>query len=112
MLFEQSVWVVAIAQLVEVADSALLCGVFEVVSSSPTVGHIFQHLTDITDIYIKDSDRGLVPDRGPIPRSRANSTSRANTDRAIPQRGPILLSDENTISILSVFMGLDTIRRI
>ena len=32
------------------------------------------------DVYMKDSDRGLVPDRGPIPRSRADSTSRADSD--------------------------------
>ena len=45
-LFEQSVWVVSIAQLVEVTESAVLGGVAEVVSSNPTVGHknIFQHL--------------------------------------------------------------------
>ena len=37
---------VSIAQLVEVADSAVLGGVVEVMSSIPTVGHknIFQHL--------------------------------------------------------------------
>ena len=36
---------VSIAQLVEVADSAVLGGVVEVVNSIPTVGHknIFQH---------------------------------------------------------------------
>ena len=39
--------VVSIAQFVEVTDSAVLGGVAEVVSSSPTVGHknIFQHLS-------------------------------------------------------------------
>ena len=38
--------VVSIAQLIEVADSAVLGGVAEVVSSIPTVSHknIFQHL--------------------------------------------------------------------
>ena len=37
---------VSIAQLVEVADSAVLGGVVEVVSSIPMVGHrnIFQHI--------------------------------------------------------------------
>ena len=47
MLFEQSVfWVVSIAQLVEVTDSAVLGGVAEVEISNSTVGHknIFQHL--------------------------------------------------------------------
>ena len=39
--------------------------------------------------YLKDSDRGLVPDRGPFSRPRADSTSRADSDRTIPQRGPI-----------------------
>ena len=38
--------VFSIVQLVEVADSAVLGGIVEVVSSIPTVGHknIFQHL--------------------------------------------------------------------
>ena len=41
-------WVVSIAQLVEVTDSAVLGGVVEVVSSIPTVGHkiffsVFRH---------------------------------------------------------------------
>ena len=49
-----------------------------------------------------DSDRGLVPNRGPIPRSRAISLSGANSDRGIPQRGPILPSAENTRSVHSV----------
>ena len=47
VLFEKSYFgVVSIAQLVEVADSAVLGGVAEVVSSIPTMGHknIFQHL--------------------------------------------------------------------
>ena len=39
-------WVVSIAQLVEMTDSAVLGGVAEVVSSNPMVDHkiIFQHL--------------------------------------------------------------------
>ena len=46
VLIEQSFRVVSIAQLVEVADSAVLGGVVDVVSSIPTVGYknIFQHL--------------------------------------------------------------------
>ena len=45
VLLEQSFWVVSIAQLVEVMDSAVLGGVVEVVNSIPVVGHknIFQH---------------------------------------------------------------------
>ena len=44
--------VVSIAQLVEVADSAVLGGVVEVVSSIPTVGHknIFSAFTGIVDL--------------------------------------------------------------
>ena len=38
---------------------------------------------------MKDSDQGLVPDRGPIPTTGANSTSGAIIFRAIPHRGPI-----------------------
>ena len=39
-------WVVSIAQLVEMTDSAVLGGVAKFVSSNPTVGHknIFHHL--------------------------------------------------------------------
>ena len=55
---------------------------------------------------------GLVPDRGPIPRSRADSTSGAYSDRSIPQRGLNLLSSENVRSVQqSVYVGLGLIRR-
>ena len=39
-------WIVLIALLVEVADSAVLGGVVDIVDSIPTVGHnfFFQHL--------------------------------------------------------------------
>ena len=59
---------------------------------------------------MKDSDRGLVPDRGPLPRSGADSTSRADSDRAFPQRGPISLSAENAIFV-SLHETIYTIRR-
>ena len=55
MLFEQSVLVVPIAQLVEVTDSAVLGGVAEVESSNPTLGHkyfsAFTALVDLLYIY-------------------------------------------------------------
>ena len=60
-----------------------------------TCGHT--NMSAIT--YMWDSDRGLVSNRGPIPRSRANFTSRADSDRAIPQRGPISRSAENTFLV-------------
>ena len=47
MLFEQSFWVVSIAQLVEVTDG----GVVEVVSSIPSMGHkIFLAFSGIVDL--------------------------------------------------------------
>ena len=58
-----------------------------------------------------DSYRGLVPNRGPIPRSRADSTSGANSERGIPQRGPNLPSTEKPRSDQSIYVGLDLIRR-
>ena len=60
-------------------------------------------------LYMLDSDRGLVPNRGPLPRSRANSTSGANSDRTIPQRGPISLSAETPVPF-SQFAWDDKIR--
>ena len=50
-LFEHSVWVVSIAQLVESTDSAVPGGVVEVVSSIPAVGHkIFSAFSGIVDL--------------------------------------------------------------
>ena len=61
-------------------------------------------------IYMFDSHRWLVPNRGPIPRSRANSISGANLDRSIPQRGPVLSSNENTGSVQSEQLMVNTQR--
>ena len=52
---------VSISQLVEVADSAVLGGVVEVVSSIPAVGHknIFQHLPALLIYYISPYQSSL-----------------------------------------------------
>ena len=42
---------------------------------------------------------------------RADSTSRADSDKTIPQREPILPPTENTISVPPVYMEQDIIRK-
>ena len=52
VLLEESFWVVSIAKLVEVTDSAVLGWVVEVVSSNPArVKNIFSAFTGISDLF-------------------------------------------------------------